>query len=209
MTAAYRAAVGAALFKVCRDCGRQTDEWDSTPGVFWPEQDQCFPCHETAWSEALRAMARRVAAARHAVDSELREIVEVQGEALAEYHAERERARHARHWLRGRLAQRLSLWFYSMGITSSGGTSYGGPGGCNGCVTMRFSGRRVYILGVSREAWFCLLRGRHRRREIPGAGLCSVCAPCPTCLSADPTHDAWACEIAAERVAVETTGAAS
>lgn len=60
------------------------------------------------------------------------------------------------HWLdhpiRGKLARRICGWAYSMGIIASFGTHFGGPAQCRSCITsIRFKGRRPYILGRERE----------------------------------------------------------
>ena len=95
-----------------------------------------------------------------------------------------------RRWKSWRIWQRISSRLYVLGITASGGgTSYGR---CEFCGIARqhtaphFRGKRVYILGVKRDTWTCLLRG-HRRAETY-YGLCSICCPCPSCNSTDPSH---------------------
>lgn len=60
------------------------------------------------------------------------------------------------HWidhpffLRGKLARKVVGWAYRMGIIAGSGTHGGGPNGCVGCRTVRFKGRRPYILGRER-----------------------------------------------------------
>ena len=146
---------------------------------------------DTQASEALRAMARRVAAARR----ETREVVAQHAETFAHLYAERDKAEHAKHkaWLRTRLGRWFTGRAYTLGLIS--GSCWIGSATCDGCVKLYWRGRRSYILGASRGWWECLLRYRHLRAELDdGSRLCAKCAPCPTCSSADPRHDSWACE---------------
>lgn len=88
-----------------------------------------------------------------------------------------------------------ALWWittrlYALGITSTGASVRYGR--CEFCGVgrqhslPRWRGRRPYILGKSRYWWTCL---RHGHRHSPtDYGLCSVCAPCPSCGSTEPTH---------------------
>lgn len=147
-----------------------------------------------AASEALRAMARRVVDARRALNA----VVEQHAEAFTHLYAERDRAEHAKckAWLRTRFGRWFAGHAYSLGLISGQRASWSAY--CSGCVKLYWRGRRPYILGVSREGWQCLLRYRHVRAELDdGSRLCAKCAPCPTCGSANPEHDVWACEEAA------------
>jgi len=149
--------------------------------------------YDPAASEALRAMARRVADARR----ETRDVVEQHAEAFAHLYAERDRAEHAKckAWLRTRFGRWFAHHAYALGLIS--GSRYSYSANCSGCVKLYWRGRRPYILGASRGWWECLLRYRHLRAEIPECRLCAKCAPCPTCGSTDPNHDALVCEDAA------------
>ena len=104
---------------------------------------------------------------------------------------ERERlARQCRHWgwRRWKLTHKLIGWAYRLGLTSNGGGWAHGDG-CDGCLptgSVRWRGKRVYILGRSRESWTCLRSG-HRRREVMH-GICGVCAPWPCCGSTAEEH---------------------
>jgi hypothetical protein len=97
--------------------------------------------------------------------------------------------RHAGHgrWRRWKITHKLSLWSYSMGITVGGATTWDGH--CNGCLnSVRFRGKRHYILGWQREKWRCLLVMRHWPGEMVGMGLCGKCAPWPCCGSTFEAH---------------------
>lgn len=96
---------------------------------------------------------------------------------------------HHRAWRRWRITGKVAGWLYVTGITSSGGSWQMG-GGCNGCRTMPKFNRhpRVYILGVSRDTWRCLLKGRHRPGDPIGFGYCAKCLPCPDCGSKTAGH---------------------
>lgn len=139
-------------------------------------------------SAALRGMARRV--------GELREVRNYLGEVVNDQHRANEIARHARHrpWLRGPVAFRLAQWAYSLGIIAGLGHSWGGAGGCRGCMTIAWRGRRPYILGLSRDAWLCIRSGHRRRALQDGSGICAACFPCPACGSPDPGHDVFGCD---------------
>lgn len=157
-------------------------------------------CSDT--SDPLRAMARRLV--------ETRGYLRNRDEIITELLDERDRARHARHgvWRRWRVTGRITSWAYALGIIAGSGTTWNGH--CNGCTTFSWRGRRPYLAGWARERWACLLIGRHRRRELPGADICAVCAPCHQCRSVDPLHDAWQCELDADqaaRVAAALAGA--
>lgn len=95
-----------------------------------------------------------------------------------------------RRWKSWRGWWHISLRLYALGITTGGGTTHGR---CEFCGVTRqehapsWRGRRSYILGKRREWWECL---RRWHRYSPTAyGLCSVCAPCPSCGSTDPGHE--------------------
>ncbi|MEV0214254.1 hypothetical protein [Micromonospora sp. NPDC050695] len=109
--------------------------------------------------------------------------------------AEAERLeRQCRHWpwRTWRITSWLDRRAYSLGITGSGGNTYGD--GHNGCVTgVRFRGSRSYILGVSRDVWRCWLSG-HRRGEPVGFGFCGKCVPWPCCQSIREEHTATCVE---------------
>jgi hypothetical protein len=110
-------------------------------------------------------------------------------------------AEHVAHgaWRGWRITRWAAHRGYALGVIA--GSTWESNSACRGCIThVSWRGERVYIAGWSREQWRCLIIGRHRRREIPGSRLCAVCAPCPTCRSTDPHHDAWRCELAAERL---------
>lgn len=131
---------------------------------------------------------------------ELRTVIANLQAAAGDAWAASDAARHARHgaWRRWRLTHRLVSWAYTLGVISGSGSDFSPS--CPGCVTVYWRGRRPYLLGRSRDWWWCLLVGRHRRREMAHeeGGLCSVCLPCwvPGCGSTDPHHDAWACDVA-------------
>ncbi len=98
--------------------------------------------------------------------------------------AEREaEARQCRHWpwRRWKLTHKVAGWLHVTGIASSGGGSKWGDG-CNWCLDSlpRYRGKRVYLLGVSRNTWHCWRR-RHRRGEEVGFGFCGKCMPWPCC----------------------------
>lgn len=152
-------------------------------------------------SDALRAMARRVTAARHHVTKETCEVIAAQSEALRALYAERDRAEHARHkaWLRTGFGRWFARHAYTLGLIT--GQSWTTSATCSGCVKLYWRGKRPYILGARREWWSCLLRYRHLYAPLYDGWLCAKCAPCPTCQSADPRHDALVCE--------ETAGGAS
>lgn len=146
-------------------------------------------------SEALRAMARRVAEQRQ----EKNDILACHGEAFQDLYGRINDLEHERHgrWRRWKATNRVLSWAYGMGLVSGHGNVF--TSACNGCVTrISWRGKRPYFLGMLREEWGCLLRGRHRSRFLPGTYLCAVCAPCPECQSPDPLHDSWACEIEAD-----------
>jgi hypothetical protein len=44
----------------------------------------------------------------------------------------------------------------------------------------------------------CAADGHERVEAADTPGLCAVCAPCPTCRSENPLHDAWHCEVVAD-----------
>lgn len=107
-------------------------------------------------------------------------------DAARKQHEGCEHAGHAR-WRSWLVAHRLLSWAYSMGITATHGWQFGG--GCPGCVDVpRLHGRRLYILGFSREWWRCLLRYHHRRVEL-GGNLCGKCCPCTGCGSITWAHE--------------------
>lgn len=109
---------------------------------------------------------------------------------------------HSHHgrWRRWRISRKIISYAALLGLIASYGTSYGG--GCHGCMSeIVWRGRRSHILGVSRQAWGCLVRGHHLRgREVPYMlGMCHRClrnCPCPGCGSTGvdaggfPTHEA-------------------
>lgn len=142
------------------------------------------------WSALVRAMARRTAAVR----AEHREILANHSEAwraMADRVDELEHARH-RRWRRWPVTGWVLGKAYTLGLVAGYGHQYGPR--CHGCLTgVSWRGRRPYLLGLLREEWSCLRAG-HRRREIPEARICAVCAPCWVCRSTDPEHDAWLCE---------------
>lgn len=150
----------------------------------------------TTNSEALRAMARRCA--------ELRQQLTWAHETIGEHWDHQAKSDHARHgaWRRWRISRRLLGKAYQLGLIAGWGVQ--GNRYCRSCVDhIGWRGRRLYVLGLSREQWSCLILGRHRRRELPEAPyLCAVCAPCPTCESSDPKHGAWVCMKDAEQRAV-------
>jgi hypothetical protein len=149
-------------------------------------------CHDT--SDPLRAMARRLV--------ETRGYLRDRNDTITELLDGLDRDRHARHgaWRRWRITARVASRAYALGITAGHGLTWNGH--CRACLTgVRWRGRRPYLLGWTRERWVCLLIGRHRRRELPGADICAVCAPCHQCRSADPLHDAWQCELDADQAA--------
>lgn len=89
---------------------------------------------------------------------------------------------HSHHrWYRSSKAYRkLADWLYALGIVSS--TSWRMGGGCTGCVTINWDWhQRPYVLGLSRGAWRCLIRGRHLPGEPIAFGMCGECLPCPSC----------------------------
>jgi len=89
------------------------------------------------------------------------------------------------HWLAGRA--------YTLGICSSGGSTWGN--GHDWCMdSPRLRGKRHYILGVSREVWRCWLVGHHRRGEEVGFGFCGKCVPWPCCGSQLEAHTAGCVE---------------
>jgi hypothetical protein len=138
-------------------------------------------------SAMIRAFARKVTAQR-------REFAEWQcgvAEELNRLRGVQNQAEHDRHgaWRGWRVTRRVLRWAYLVGLLA--GYGQGWSSACSGCVNViRFRGKSPYVLGVRREWWFCLLRGRHLRREIDDAPyLCAVCAPCPECGSPDPAHE--------------------
>lgn len=95
-----------------------------------------------------------------------------------------------RRWKSWQIWSRISGRLYVLGITSSGGGTWFGR--CEFCGLGRqhfaptWKGKRPYIFGLRRETWACLRRG-HRRSDTY-YGLCSICCPCPSCGSTDPSH---------------------
>lgn len=95
-----------------------------------------------------------------------------------------------RKWKSWRGWSRISGRLYSLGVTSSGGGV--SMGLCEFCGITRqhmaphWRGKRSYILGLPRQAWECLRRGH--RSTMTDYGMCSTCAPCPSCASTDPNH---------------------
>lgn len=176
--------------------------------------------HQRPPAEWATAIAREVARSLHDAGYlqqpgevvELRAVIQNLQIALHERWADLEAARHARHgaWRRWRLTHRLVSWAYTLGVISGSGANFSAS--CTGCVTVYWRGRRPYLLGRSRDWWWCLLVGRHRRREMAHeeGGLCSVCLPCwvPGCGSTDPQHDAWACDVAASASVARAAAAA-
>jgi len=104
------------------------------------------------------------------------------------------RAEH-RRWKSWRVLGWLSGKAYWLGLTCSGGVTYGR---CQHCGIgrqhhrPRLRGKRPYILGVQRETWDCWRRGHRRRESHWTRGLCTVCLPCPDCGSTAPEH--WSCD---------------
>lgn len=94
-----------------------------------------------------------------------------------------------RRWKSWRIWGWVNMKAYVLGLTAGGGVSYGRCEHCGvGRQQMRPSwrGKRPYILGIRREAWACARRGH--RHQATSWGLCSVCAPCPSCGSTNPNH---------------------
>lgn len=104
--------------------------------------------------------------------------------------AERDRlARQCRHWgwRRWAVTRWAEGWAYRLGITSGGGAKWGD--GCNWCVDhIRFTGRRVYLLGVPRGVWRCWARGHRRGVEVLGFDSCGTCTPWTCCGSTGVDH---------------------
>jgi hypothetical protein len=104
-----------------------------------------------------------------------------------------------RRWKSWRIWWQINMRLYTLGITSSGGGLW--MGRCEFCGIERqhmapcWRGRRPYILGARREFWTCLRRGH--RRSPTDYGLCSVCCPCPSCGSTNPSHDGDCGQVAA------------
>lgn len=104
-----------------------------------------------------------------------------------------------RRWKSWGIWWHISSLLYSLGFTATGGGA--AYGRCKFCgigrqhMAPRWRGRRPYILGVSREVWSCLLKGRHRYRLHYPSGLCATCCPCPECGSTDQDH--YTCEVGA------------
>lgn len=103
--------------------------------------------------------------------------------------------REHRRWKSWHIWWRISSRLYALGITACGGGVW--MGRCEFCgitrqhMAPRWRGKRSYVLGVKREAWSCLRRGH--RHSPTYYGLCSVCAPCPSCGSTDPAHPGDCC----------------
>lgn len=104
-----------------------------------------------------------------------------------------------RRWKSWKILGWLQRKSYALGVTRTGGVSYGR---CEHCgigrqyMRPRFRGKRVYILYVQRDTWVCLLKHHHRpRRSYITGEMCTVCLPCPDCGSTDPTH--YSCEASA------------
>lgn len=97
---------------------------------------------------------------------------------------------HKRHgpWRRWKIVHKIEGWAYVLGIVSGARFSWGG--GCSGCMTIYFKGRRPYILGWERWKWSCLFRGRHWPGEYVGLDACGKCLPCPECGSTTAGHKA-------------------
>ena len=97
--------------------------------------------------------------------------------------------REHRRWKSWRVWLWISTRLYSLGLSTGGGVTYGR---CEFCGidrqhhAPRWRGKRSYVLGVRRETWTCLRRGH--RHSPTYYGLCSICAPCPSCGSTDPRH---------------------
>jgi hypothetical protein len=107
-------------------------------------------------------------------------------EAVRDAHAGCEHSHHG-PWRRWKVTHRLAGWAYTLGITSA--SSYRYDGNCSGCYTPYFHGRRLYVLGLSRGAWRCLLRGRHLPGEPTGVfDYCGKCLPWPCCGSKRVEH---------------------
>lgn len=103
-------------------------------------------------------------------------------------------AEHARHraWHRWRIVRWLIAQAYMSGLAvSGGGHTWGGYGGCNGCLTSwpKFRrGSRYYVLWLETWKWRCLRRG-HLPGDFIGFGMCAKCLPCPDCGSKRAAHN--------------------
>lgn len=94
-----------------------------------------------------------------------------------------------RRWHRWRVTARFARHAYAWGLIAASATHYNGCKDCPKRTTIRWRGKRSYILGARRETWGCLLKRHHIRTPLVTCrGLCSKCCPCPDCGSTDPTH---------------------
>lgn len=167
--------------------GRVADWFDSTPPAA-PMGFRMVECERDHRHHPLYEVAEDVFYPRPCPDCV--------SDGLSKRNRELVCERDHRKWKSWRTLGWLSGKGYVLGITSSGGTSYGR---CEFCgigrqYSVRFRGRRVYFLGLMREEWFCLRRGHRRVMHYP-SGLCAICCPCPECGSTDADH--YTCEASA------------
>lgn len=55
--------------------------------------------------------------------------------------------------------------------------------------SIRWRGRRTYILGWETWKWQCLLRAQHWHGEYIAFDRCGKCLPCPDCGSTTSGHN--------------------
>lgn len=84
-------------------------------------------------------------------------------------------------------ASKVTGWMYVLGIITSRGHTFSSRH--HGCLTsIRFRGKRPYILGWERWKWSCLFKSHHWPGEYIGMDVCGKCAPCMSCGSVTNAH---------------------
>lgn len=161
---------GPDAYFICNICGRGVDNEPCpdhaplhVPGLQLVECD-ATPRHPRTWTLASEAYPPTCMSCLYA--------------DLQKAHAGCDHTHHGR-WRRWSITRRLAGRAYWLGIIGSYVITHDAH--CHGCVSRpRWRGRRPYALGLQGWQWRCLRRG-HRPREIPGAGMCARCYPCPEC----------------------------